>query len=441
MTSSKTTIQSITQQLTNKLPPSLKSMLQANAKSRLLTRVDTVLMVFDSKIYDLANNTWRSVVLEEGRSRAESIASAANELLEQHNSRPTVLLLLPSSEFIATQVNMPGVARENLRSALALQSAVQLPSYEQDLIFTVNPSPKSDASADIVLWTDEQKIDSLFEAFASHELFLTAVMPRALAATNTEDRTGAILISDEDATHLTRLVYRDGVLTHYLLLSKQDLADEEFERQWQEQCIALENEADSVKNMASAQDYTDLSLQVKPDLEYCFLPNGAKEARRQAEKGKRLSYLAAAAVLVLLLSSSPFLWQSFQLMRLESNLQALQVESQQAREDQEVVREFELSWGVLNEFPLQNISQTLLELQTVLNPSVLTSIEIDEGSMEIEGESPDPQSLLQQLEENPLFTGVDFARATNNNRYFIELSLSTVDFDAYRQWYFPDVRR
>ncbi len=441
MTSSKTTIQSLTQQLANKLPPSLKSMLQANAKSRLLTRVDTVLMVFDSKIYDLANNTWRSVVLEEGCSPAESIASAAKELLEQHNSRPTVLLLLPSSEFIATQVNMPGVARENLRSALALQSAVQLPSYEQDLTFTVNPSAKSDASADIVLWTDEQKIDSLFEAFASHELFLTAVMPRALAATNTEDSTGAILISDEDATHLTRLVYRDGVLTHYLLLSKQDLADEEFERQWQEQCLALENEADSVKNMASAQDYTDLSLQVKPDLEYCFLPNGAKEARRQAEKGKRLSYLAAAAVLVLLLSSSPFLWQSFQLMRLESNLQALQVESQQAREDQEVVREFELSWGVLNEFPLQNISQTLLELQTVLNPSVLTSIEIDEGSMEIEGESPDPQSLLQQLEENPLFTGVDFARATNNNRYFIELSLSTVDFDAYRQWYFPDVRR
>lgn len=441
MTSSKTTIQSLTQQLANKLPPSLKSMLQANAKSRLLTRVDTVLMVFDSKIYDLANNTWRSVVLEEGRTPAESIASAAKELLEQHNSRPTVLLLLPSIEFIATQVNMPGVARENLRSALALQSAVQLPSYEQDLTFTVNPSAKSEASADIVLWTDEQKIDSLFEAFASHQLFLTAVMPRALAATNTEDSTGAILISDEDATHLTQLVYRDGVLTHYLLLSKQDLADEEFERQWQEQCLALENEADSVKNMASAQDYTDLSVQVKPDLEYCFLPNGAKEARRQAEKGKRLSYLAAAAVLVLLLSSSPFLWQSFQLMRLESNLQALQVESQQAREDQEVVREFELSWGVLNEFPLQNISQTLLELQTVLNPSVLTSIEIDEGSMEIEGESPDPQSLLQQLEENPLFTGVDFARATNNNRYFIELSLSTVDFDAYRQWYFPDVRR
>lgn len=441
MTSSAITIQSLAQQLADKMPPALKSMLQANAKSRLLTRVDTVLMVYDSKIVDLANDTWRGLIVVDGTSRAQAIASAAKELLAQQHSRPRVLLLLPSNEFIATQVNMPGVARENLRSALALQSAVLLPSYEQALTFAVNPSAKHADSPDTVLWTDVQKLDALFEAFASQELFLTAVMPRVLAATSDGISSDAILINDEDATHLTRLVYRDGVLTHYLSMSKLDLVDEELNRQWQEQCLALEDEADGVKNMCSVQDYTDLPMQVKADIEYCFLPSGAKEAGRQADKSKRLGYLAAAAVLVLLLSSSPFIWQSFQMMRLENSLQALREDSQQAREDQAAVREFELSWGVLNEFPRQNISQTLLELQSILNPSVLTSIEIDEGGVEIEGESQDPQNLLQQLEENPLFTGVDFARATNNNRYFIELSLSTVDYDTYRQWYFPDLRR
>ena len=84
---------------------------------------------------------------------------------------------------------------------------------------------------------------------------------------------------------------------------------------------------------------------------------------------------------------------------------------------------------------------TLLQLQTVLSPSVLTSLEVDEGSVQIEGESSDPQSLLQRLEQDSMFTGVDFARATNNNRYYIDLRLSTVDFDGYRQRYFPEVRR
>ena len=128
-------------------------------------------------------------------------------------------------------------------------------------------------------------------------------------------------------------------------------------------------------------------------------------------------------------------------MRLDSQLTALKGDAVQAREDQAIVREFEISWGVLNEFPRQHIPEVLLQLQTVLSPNVLTSMEIDEGSVEIEGESADPQSLLQLLEQNSMFTGVDFARATNNNRYYIELRLSTVDYDAYRQWYFPDVRR
>lgn len=439
MSSSNPTLQTLVQRLADRLPPSLKSMLHANAKSRLLTRVDTVLMVFDAKLVDLANNSWRALSVAEGVSRAQAIATAAQELLAQRQGRPTVLLLLPAHEFIATQVSMPGVARENLRSALALQSAVLLPSHDQALSFAVNPSPKLDDAPDVVLWTDEQRLDALFEAFADRDLFLTAVMPRPVAATSAS--VGAVLVEDEDATHLTRLVYRDGVITHYLLLAKQDLADEDFGRQWQEQFLALENEAGSVRHMHSAQDYAQLPGQLKADLEYSFLPSGATEARRQAEKGKRLSYVAVAAGLVLLLSSSPFLWQSLQIMRLQANLQALQESAQQAREDQEVVREFERSWGVLNEFPVQNISQTLLGLQDVLAPSVLSSIEIDEGRVEIEGESQDPQSLLQQLEQNPLFTGVDFARATNNNRYFIELSLSTVDYDAYRQWYFPDLRR
>ncbi len=126
---------------------------------------------------------------------------------------------------------------------------------------------------------------------------------------------------------------------------------------------------------------------------------------------------------------------------LEAALAAQQTLSAQPRADQAIVRDFETRWGVLNEFPRQDVAQTLLQLQGVLSPSVLSSLELVEGELQIEGESPDPQSLLQQLERNALFTGVDFARATSNNRYYIEMRLSTVDFDEYRARYFPNNRR
>jgi hypothetical protein len=71
----------------------------------------------------------------------------------------------------------------------------------------------------------------------------------------------------------------------------------------------------------------------------------------------------------------------------------------------------------------------------------LSSLELVEGALQIEGESPDPQSLLQQLEQDPMFTGVDFARATSNDRYYIEMRLSTVNFDGYRERHFAEVQR
>ncbi len=433
-------IQSVARRAANNLPPALRDMLYGSAKSRLFAQVDTVLMVFDDKLYDLANDSWRKLTRTEGGSEAEVIASVAKELLGELSDKPSILLLLPSPAFISTQVSMPGVARENLRSALSLQAGVLLPAFEGNLVFTVNPARDSESMMDTVLWISEKYLDDLFKAFASAGLFLTGVMPRALAATSGSAANTETLIQDEDSTHITRVAYRNGVLSQFLMVNRQDLQEEEFKRQWQEQSFLLDDTL-STKNFCSAEDYLALPYQISTDREYCFLPSGAQEARKLADKGRRNIAMVAAAIVVLLLGASPFLWQSFQMTRLDNSLQALREESQVPREDQARVREFETSWGVLNEFPRQNISQTLLELQSVIGPSVLTSIEIDEGSVEIEGESEDPQSLLQKLEQNALFTGVDFSRATNNNRYYIELRLSTVDYDSYRQRYFPDERR
>jgi hypothetical protein len=80
----------------------------------------------------------------------------------------------------------------------------------------------------------------------------------------------------------------------------------------------------------------------------------------------------------------------------------------------------------------------MFTLQSVLSPDRLSSLEISEGLFRIQGISQDPQALLERLEQNPMFAEVTFARATNNNRYYIDLILSTVNFEAYMVRYFPD---
>ena len=416
-------------------------MLQGGSTSRLLKKVDVVLLVFDDRLYDLSNASWRTLKTEQGKSEQAIIAEAAASLLGEHEQKPSVLLLLPPQEFIATRVNMPGVTKDSLRAALHLQSSVLLPSYESPLVFTVNTYSDPFDGHNTVIWADEGKIDALFSEFHTHGLFLLGVMPRHIAAAQMSTKSGPVLLCEEDSESISAILYQEGVVSEYLQVMRSDLEDPDFARQWQDTITDLKATVATSHTIADGSDYCQYSSAEINAGEYSFIPAGARQSLAHEQKGKRIVYAAAAAIIVVLLASSPFLLQSLQLMRLDSALNTLQASSTQAREDQALVREFEISWGVLNEFPRQHIPDVLLQLQSVLSPNVLTSIEIDEGSIEIEGESNDPQSLLQLLEQDSMFTGVDFARATNNNRYYIEMRLSTVDYDAYRQRYFPDVRR
>ena len=112
--------------------------------------------------------------------------------------------------------------------------------------------------------------------------------------------------------------------------------------------------------------------------------------------------------------------------------------SSEARQDQQVVVNFEDQWGPLNDFPEQQLRQAMFTLQNVLGAERISSMEVSEGLIKLQGSSADPQAILQKLEQDPLFTEVLFSRATSNTRYYIDLRLSPVNFEAYMVRYFPE---
>jgi hypothetical protein len=419
------------------LPERFRAVFENTAKNNLLKQVDTLILVFNDRLYRLSNGTWRSLGASDLHTDPERLADAAAELLQPSSGTHGILLLLPAHEFLATSVSMPGVGRDSMKAALQLQAHTLLPGYESNLALAVNIHEHKTDTPDVAVWITEQRLNDLFDAFARKNMLLAAVMPRMLAPASAA---GDVVIEDSDLHTVSRLHYRHGVLISWLQTSRLDLQQDVFLQQWQQLSQAEEPGEAANLEFVGADDYLAVAEKLVANREYSFIPKGAEALKSQLQKGKRIGVLAAAAVVVAMIGLLPFLIQSIQARSLLSTLEREREQAETARRDRDVVRAFEQEWGAFTEFPRQNLVSTLLTLQEVITPGVLASLEIDEGFIKLEGDSPDPQSLLERLEQTPIFTEVDFSRATSNTRYFIDLRLSTVDFPAYKQRYFPDAR-
>lgn len=451
----------------------------ANVCASIASRVNSALLVFDDQMIDLqtgrSKRLIRSAVDSSQRAEAQTIydakilAEAASSLLsDSHQTEKVCVLLLPPSEFLITDANLPAAGLDLQRSALLLQAMTVLPEFEQPLtagfMSSQKQGPLPSVKPGLATWLPAARTDDLFTAFSDQKIFLASIMPRIALFTDRLGNPGSdmspaenILMSVEDTDLQVTTVLQEN--QHATLTCLQcaaiDMAVPELQEKFVLECGDILSTHHNVR-LTSAQDYMSANA-LKTDTPHAsqhnphannlarlavngIFPDAALAARHQLEQGRLRKDMLKVVLAAVLLVSLPFVWQSIQLFWLGSDLSRTQGLSAVARADQAVVRDFENNWGAFSEFPDQDIAEVLLTLQPVINPGLLSAFELDEGLLGIEGESPDPQNILEQLEQNPMFTEVDFARATNNDRYFIELRLSTVNFSAYREWHFPEPR-
>ncbi len=421
------------QQLLN---PKWRSWLFGDARGDLLNACTDTLLVLGESLVHIQSNTM--VELEPGSSEVslpEHLASKAEGLINDHkldvNNR-SILLLLPPSEFVATTSVMPGLSGEHLVSALKLQQENLLPACDQKLSLAVEPNAALQQENVTALWLSEDRLSELFTAFDNKGLMLAAVKPRLL---HLKAGTSATTFIEKDNGLLTAVSLQDQNIVSWLQIHEQDLIQEDFSEQWRAEIANLPSALELDTNNAS-----EYASAVEKDINgsYGFFPAGALNARKKAEKGRQALMAVAALVGVLLLASLPFIAQSFELSLANSRLDSTREMSADARSDQAVVVDFENQWGIFNDFPDQRVREALYQLQEVLGAERLSSLELTDGLIRIQGTSSDPQAILQRLERDPMFTEVVFSRATNNTRYYIDLRLAEVNLEAYMVRYFPD---
>lgn len=412
------------------MPSGLKAFIEGSSRRDLLRKVDASLVVFDNKVGHVETGAILEFQEASGAIDCESLAIACKELLGEDYAENSILLLLPPGLFVATHQKMPGVSSESVVSALLLQAENLLPANESPLALAINPKATEMSEEPVALWIRSNTMNEIFTAFAQQKLFLAAVKPRVLNLAQADAR-----YFDQDATTVTLVECSKNVLLQWLQTDKSDLEKVEFQQQWQD---ATSGTTDAIQiELDNIEEFLELSDKLN-NQDYCFYPQGALSARRQVEKGRKLLVAAAGFAVAILLASIPFLIQSIQFRSLAGTLEAQRELSVEARQDQAIVVNFENEFGPINDFPEQNIREAMFTLQNSLSPNRLSSLEIAKGLINIQGTSPEPQTILQQLEQDPMFTEVAFSRATNNDRYFISLRLSAVNFDAYLVRHFPE---
>ena len=409
---------------------SVKRIVNRDSRKDLSDSVDATLVVFNNEVMHIESGKTMSVAEEYN---VNDIAVASKQLLGSLVGQQfSIELLLPSGDFVATNHSLPQVSKSNLTSALQLQVESIHPSLGRPLAVAFDSSKSSHEADTVVIWMEQELLDKLFDAFDGQGLFLACVKPRLLNLKTAENKTRFL---EKDKINETLVVFERNVINSWEQVKKIDLEQKEFFDQWGQAIKA--NDRDSIKVVNEIDQFVSLSDKFATT-GYNYFPTGALDIRKKAEKGRRVIFATCIFVMLLFLFSTPFIKQSFEYRSAAASLEANRVMSSDARQDQQAVVGFEDQWGAINDFPNQVINEALFTLQNVLRPERISSIEISEGLIKLQGSSVDPQAILQKLEQDPLFTEVLFSRATSNSRYYIDLRLSSVNFEAYMVRYFPD---
>ncbi len=406
----------------------LRRRLLGDPRRELLVATTDHLLLFGDSVYHLGSGKKQKL---QDDYQADSIAAAASQLLDNKNGDQRVIkLFLAPSEFVATSTSMPGVAAENVPSALNLQRESLLPAYEERLVLATK-TDESTENEKFALWMPANRLTRLFDAFAELGYLLASVQPRTFRVLHGD---AVCNVLDDDEEDLTLVSARDGTLLSWQAVKPGDLTEAVFDRQWRDAIDSLSNVIEVSREKLNPY----LEQEPVQAADYCFFPDSAIAARKKVEKKRQFALAASLLAAVLLIAAMPFILQSLELRMAEARLQAAREMSADARADQRVVVDFEDEWGTINDFPDQQVRQAMFRLQEVLGSERLSSLELNEGLIRIQGTSSDPQAILQRLEQDPMFTEVVFSRATNNTRYYIDLRLATVNFEAYMLRYFPD---
>lgn len=400
------------------------------------------LLVHDDLLIHLGSAQHTPLLKDPQQSRlsAEDIAKAAARLLAESQPAGDILLALAPEEFVTTEVHLPGVTADNLRSAVQLQLPALLPG-STPLLLAIHSDKHDDSGRHIGVWLPSARAEALYHAFAAEGLSLTGLLPRPLLALPQGEQT--CWIHDEDQHELCYIAWSGHHVQQWLQVPRDEIEIEDFRAQLEHSVQHPEDQREVQR--LSAIDWEVAGNPQSSAYHYCITPPSAllAQAQKRQQKKRRTMLISAGAVLgVIVLALSSLAGYHYYL---EKRLQAKLESTRDVSHLREEIRDTEEYLSPIVSFPQQRVGVVLDKLnQLIPKDTWLVGFKIEDGIVELDGYGPNPAKLLELIANTEEFEAVAFNRSTETGRgpqgrdhFGIGFHLKGIDVHAYLKEHFP----
>ena len=369
------------------------------------------------------------------------IATAARRLLPSRAKRQNIALILPSSEFVATSLNLPAVAAQNLENVVNLQKESLLPGVTEPLLLAVQAPLEGERT--IALWLPVKRAEELWQAFKQVGFFVRCIIPRPLVALP-HNKSTPYFVYDEDNTNITAVEWSSGVIKNWLHVAKIDRENLNFEEQFEE---ALSTFSEIPQNWkTNLNDWKKVKLPAKA-YDYAFTPPSASAFLAKKTNKKNTTRISLLILLVLASLGGGVSYAIDYQSKLEQQLFKLKTRTLNISRLRAKVGEINETIGAIINFPDQPLILILNSLnQMIPEDSWLVGFRIEGGKIKFEGYSPNPTALIEILSKIPQIHQIEQNRGTTTEigrkelRFGISFKLKGYDLASYWLEYFPKKR-
>ncbi len=352
------------------------------------------------------------------------LAEAARRLLPATSKRQRIALALPSSEFVATTLNLPPAATLDLKNVVNMQLSTLLPGLTEQLLLAVQAPPKGQQT--YALWMPVKRAEELFQAFDKVGLFLGCILPRPVLPHTRS-------VYDEDENNITYLEWSGDVIQHWLQLSKKDFDEPEFQKQLDNALLNFTSDIE-VERKTCPSDWEDFSKLSSVAYSYAFRPpSAAARMTEVSRKIKRRSLYVITGLLIVGLVAGIYFAINYK-QRLEQRLTDLKRSTFNVSRLRAEVGEIEEKIAPIKNFP----SQAVVLILEILNEQIpkdswITHLHFEENLVKLDGYSPDPTQLMEILNNHPKIFNVEQTGKTSSERgkteYRFRISFKWKDSD------------